>query len=461
MRWTKVPVSIPLLLGALAVATPPAAQEETEPPGAVAPPAGGGAPGSYVGMASCATSVCHGSTRDLDRTSVRQSEFLTWSRSDPHSNAGNVLFDETSRRIAGNLGIGAAWEAKLCLDCHSVNVPAAVQQGELSRADGVSCEGCHGPASGWRDIHHDPGIPRSASLAAGMTDLRDLPTRARVCLSCHLGTADKTVDHELIAAGHPALVFELDNYTDGEANRLRPHWNPNPSHGVRAWAVGQVVAFRGGLKQLARQAESGRWPEFEVMSCEACHHSLAKGEWRQRRGYRFRPGLPPWSPARWAALRHLVAAYAPQEWPDLDRLIGRIMAGVAHMNRPADVVQAANEAGQILDRVAPAIAGADWSPAEVRALIGAVAADREFLLTADRASAEQAYFAVHTLTSYLAEANPQIASSRLTDRLLRLYSDELADRDAYDHPQFVASLSSLSREVARLPLVPQPEGERD
>jgi hypothetical protein len=37
-----------------------------------------------------------------------------------------------------------------------------------------------------------------------MYNTRDLVKRSERCLTCHLGTPDKFVDHELIAAGHGA-----------------------------------------------------------------------------------------------------------------------------------------------------------------------------------------------------------------------------------------------------------------
>src|SRR5258708_29908038 len=49
-----------------------------------------------------------------------------------------------------------------------------------------------------------------SSINAGMIDTRKLAVRDQVCLTCHLGTTkDQVVDHELIAAGHPDLAFEL------------------------------------------------------------------------------------------------------------------------------------------------------------------------------------------------------------------------------------------------------------
>ena len=46
-----------------------------------------------------------------------------------------------------------------------------------------------------------------------MTDTRNVIHRTEKCLECHLGTKEKFVDHEMIAAGHPDLYFELDSFS--------------------------------------------------------------------------------------------------------------------------------------------------------------------------------------------------------------------------------------------------------
>src|SRR5438445_13815062 len=46
-----------------------------------------------------------------------------------------------------------------------------------------------------------------------MNETRNLILRTVKCLECHHGTKDKFVDHEMIAAGHPDLYFELDSFS--------------------------------------------------------------------------------------------------------------------------------------------------------------------------------------------------------------------------------------------------------
>ena len=429
---------------ALAVAAAlAAAAQEPAPAGAVAPPVAGGEPGFYLGVGSCLGAGCHGATVPQAESRILGNEYYTWLRRDPHQGAYNLLFNEHSRLIAANVRLSEpAHRAALCLDCHAFSVPAARRRGAVPIEDGISCEACHGPASGWRDGHTDPSWTHADSLARGLVDLGQPAVRARACIGCHQGDARRTVDHELIAAGHPVLVFELDNYSA----EMPPHWKRGGGDGVRAWAVGQAVAFREGLAQLAGKARSERWPEFAELACTSCHHSLAAGRWRNAAGYpgRVRPGLPPWSPARWAALRHLVAAAAPAERQGLDAQVARLAAAVQPLNRPAEVAGIAEGLSQALDRVVPALAAASWDEARVRSLLAALAADREFLRTADVASAEQVFFAAQSLAGYLVQGDPRRAGGPLPGRLDRLYR-ELSDPEAYDPGRF----SDLLGEVAQ------------
>jgi light-regulated signal transduction histidine kinase (bacteriophytochrome) len=83
-------------------------------------------------------------------------------------------------------------------------------------ADGVACETCHGPAQRWISSHVQPNATHAQNLANGMYATADDVQRARLCLSCHFGTADKFVDHRMISAGHPRLSFELDTFSQIE-----------------------------------------------------------------------------------------------------------------------------------------------------------------------------------------------------------------------------------------------------
>src|ERR1041385_1344164 len=228
-------------------------------------------PGAYIGVASCANSGCHGATTPLQATRIRQNEYFTWLHSDRHAAAYNVLFNNVSARIAKNMHLGKkAYQEKLCLDCHSTNVAPQRISGRIDIEDGVQCEACHGPAGGWRAEHATQGWTHAQSVERGMIDLRDTRVRGHLCNSCHVGNNEKDVDHDLIASGHPFLAFELDNYTE----TMPPHWNPNETHGVPAWAVGQAMAFRDSMTNLARHARVEKGPEVSALRGHNTQHAL-------------------------------------------------------------------------------------------------------------------------------------------------------------------------------------------
>src|SRR5262249_5264404 len=149
-----------------------------------------------------------------------------------------------------------------------------------------------------------------ASLKTGMTDTRNMEVRAKLCLSCHLGNGEQVVDHELIAAGHPDLAFEMDTFTSAQP----AHHRPRPSNmRLRSWAVGQATALGEAMRLLGSHAEKS-WPEFSDLECYQCHHDLRADSWRIQRGYGNRkPGSLQVNLARFEVLRDLVATAAPDQ----------------------------------------------------------------------------------------------------------------------------------------------------
>ena len=261
---------------------------------------GEGTPPKLVGSASCATAACHGG---LAGHKFVGSEFPIWDEQDPHSRAYSVLRDDLSRQMAQQLKLPKpAHESAVCLNCHS---PATSADSKLSsifvRAPlaGVDCEQCHGPAERWLTEHvRTDWKPRSAEdkRRRGYRDLADVLTRANVCADCHVGGLGRDVNHDLIAAGHPRLFFELSTF---HANWPK-HWGAevdekrHPSaecatgsiFEAKLWAVGQVVTAQRSLELLSQRAElakrePAKWPELAEWNCFACHHDLQSASWWQ------------------------------------------------------------------------------------------------------------------------------------------------------------------------------------
>jgi hypothetical protein len=396
--------------------------------------------GHYEGVASCVNAGCHGATQPLNASPVLQNEYYTWLNRDRHAGAYNVLFNDRSARIARNMHLKKkANQEAVCLDCHSTNVPANLVSGRIDIEDGVQCEACHGPASGWRAEHTQAGWTHEQSAGRGLTDLRDLRVRAHLCDHCHIGGAEKEVDHELIASGHPLLAFELDNYTE----TMPSHWTRGkPTHGAPAWAVGQAMAFRDSLMNLSRHAAGDKWPEFSDMSCFNCHHSLEGSQWRQERGWPGRAGLPSWSPQHWAVLRLVIGRANPSVRAQLDDVVSDLATRVSRMNDRDGVVRSAAQGQKLIEAALPQITALTWRDDDVRTVMRTLAGDEEFLLHADVQSAEQTALALQSLGAALTRANPRLLRSPMTQAIDALFA-EVQNRNTYDPNRFVVKLRAV------------------
>lgn len=434
-------VTVATTAGLFAQPASPAQQPATQQPSTPAPqqPAAEpqSTPGHFEGVASCVNAGCHGATKPLNASNVLQNEYYTWLNRDRHAGAYNVLFNERSARIARNMHLAKkANQESICLDCHSTNVTPQLVSGRIDVEDGVQCEACHGPASGWRAEHTEAGWTHEQSVARNLTDLRDLRVRAHICDHCHVGVTGPEVDHELIASGHPLLAFELDNYTE----TMPPHWaKGKPTHGVPAWAVGQIMAFRDSLMNLSRHAQGEKWPEFSDMSCFNCHHSLEGSQWRQERGWPGRAGLPAWSPQHWAVLRLLVQRADPSSRAQLDDAVSLIATRVSRMNDREGVVQASDQARNLIEAVSPKVAALPWRDDDVRSLMRTIASEDEFLLRTDVQSAEQTALALQSLSAALTRSNRKLLKSPMTASIDALFA-EVQNRNTYDPNRFVAKL---------------------
>src|ERR1700691_1343165 len=206
----------------------------------------------YTGPGSCASPACHGGVTVRTDTPVQQNEYATWVVKDKHARAFSVLSNDVAKRISSLMDLKQPDMEPRCLGCHALNVKDT-ERAETFRdiSDGVSCESCHGPASNWLGKHteNEKYWKHEDSVKTGMKDLRDPANRAENCLRCHLGDKDNSVDHELIAAGHPDLVFELASYTAAMPKHWKemaekPNGAPDLWFEVRALATGQAVQLR-------------------------------------------------------------------------------------------------------------------------------------------------------------------------------------------------------------------------
>jgi hypothetical protein len=268
----------------------------------------------YLGAATCAGPACHGKAEAGDRSRSQQTEFTTWSTKDKHHLAYAVLASPESLNMSRRLKMEKPpQDSEKCLSCHSMSLLDASRRGQdFKLTDGVSCDGCHGPAERWFGTHLNE--PYAESVKKGMNDIRNPVVRGEMCLSCHAGnrSAGRTVDHEMLAAGHPPLTFELDTFSQ----MLPPHWRPQKPTDDRLpraqlWAVGQIVGLREAIRIVQHDAESGRWPEYSTFDCSPCHHDLKDSGWKKKSPPRT---LPPFSIHRSAPGRPIWQASQAQFW---------------------------------------------------------------------------------------------------------------------------------------------------
>lgn len=387
----------------------------------------------YIGAGGCASSNCHGGTTAASEKDSRifGNEYSIWSVRDKHSKAYSVLADSRSRRMTEILKLGNPQTAQRCLACHAVGSP------EKSVSDGVACEACHGPAEKWLGPHTAANNPHANNVALGMYDTKSLELRAKKCLECHLGTSEKSVDHELIAAGHPDLVFELDTFGAGQPAHYR---EPKPAAGnslphARAWAVGQAVALAEQMRALAAHASAAAsWPEFSDLECYQCHHDLRKDSWRIARGYAGRkPGSLLVNVSHIDMVRILAAEASRDRANALDNSLAQVTSLVQDkLADGAAIARAARAAEQQARALAAAMAQKDFDAALALAIVRALDAGIVRVAGDGVQAAEQAAMSLDALGNAYAGGQPAAQAA-----IGKLY-DYLEHPSVYDPSEFAA-----------------------
>lgn len=366
---------------------------------------------NYVGPGSCSAVACHGAIRPVAGARILQTEYSTWVAQDRHARATEVLGNMVSQRMGRILGIGNPLQAQKCLVCHSLDVPAAVR-GRNFATEGVSCEACHGPATGWLGYHVTKDAKHDESVKRGMYDTKDVVKRTDRCLTCHLGTSEKFVDHEMIAAGHPDLVFELEAFSAAMPRHWKETTDADAYKPVRTFAVGQLTHLRASLDRLSRRVKGPIWPEYAELDCFACHHSLTRAEdsWRQAQGYenRARPGLPQLQVSRYLTGRRVLQAWDPQAATELDGVMAKLQIEASRLSaRPDEVVTLATQARGIVDRglskALTSMATAEMASSMLRGIF----ADAPAIAERGERAAEQAAMAAEVLATALAKSRGQ------------------------------------------------------
>lgn len=424
----------------------------------------------FLGTASCAASSCHGGARIRDNMGVNGERsgrgfaaYSIWAQKDVHSRAYQTLFHRRAVEMSRALYADpdeyvAPHRDAACLSCHAANVDtpgtsdaallAASHRFDIS--DGVGCESCHGAAEHWIRTHTTPQWHQLTETQKQNTGFRSTKApfvRARVCAECHVGSAGRDVNHDLIAAGHPRLAFE---FASSHAN-LYKHWDENAdrsqiasdrSFETQMWLSGQIESSRAALKLLQLRAADGVWPEFAEYSCFSCHHDLDTSSWpRQRRS----TGRFPWSSWHYSGLAIIDQAFDTRLTTDTDAFAELMQL----MARPYPDRQ---QVIRLTTALRQEIAGFQTQQTETtvtdQQLITAVIDCAPEALTWDRAA--QDYLA---LTSFYLGLTEQSADAEDIQQSLLKIRQQLAYPKGYDSPLGHNALNdALKAEFGRIRL---------
>ena len=393
----------------------------------------------HLGVATCASSVCHGSVRPRSSASVLQNEYVVWSRLDRHRNAYNILLSEESFWIAKNMGLENAHEAKVCLDCHADNVAYEKRGDRFQISDGIGCEACHGGAERYLSNHTDPGQTHQDNIDDGMYPTDRIEDRAKLCLSCHIGDDQKMASHEIMGAGHPRLSFELDTF-----GALQPahyildedyqtkKWSADH---VTVWALGQIEAGYQTLMLIESHLPGGQlFPELSLFDCHACHHAMSDLRWQSQQ----RIGLPPGSvrinDSGFAMLFPIARLVAPSQAVVLEEQIKRLHLAVVDKG---DVIKSVRELRSTLETLKASVNKVDNIVAKSELLLGDVMEIGGAGEFQDYVAAEQAVMAVDLLMRATGEYE---AHEGWLDQLYTAVEDE----DIFDPYSFADIMQSAT-----------------
>ncbi len=411
------------------------------------------AKGQHLGVVNCANSLCHGSVSPWKDSNILQNEYVTWSRIDKHATrAYHVLLTERSQRIARNLGLKEPpQQAKLCLDCHAHNPPAAQYGERFKVADGVSCEACHGPAEGWIQSHVAPGATHADNVKRGLYPANEPVAQARLCLSCHLGNRDKFVTHRMMGAGHPRMSFELDTFSQTQP----PHFVIDTDYetrkggwdSVRVWAVGQALAAAELLEVLLdpRRSRDGLFPELVVFDCHACHHPMSDVRWSPRTN--TSPGRIRLNDSNLLMLRQIVRrTLSPEEANAFAQRVTELHKAVA--GDGGDPIEAARTLRSSLDGMLPRLAARAFGGEDLRAMIAGLVEDGIAGQYRDYAGAEQATMAIGSLLAFVVRRGG-LKDARAANAALDRLHATVKDDEKFRPERYRAALAELGRTVER------------
>lgn len=125
----------------------------------------------YVGVTKC--KACHSVEK------MGGLAYKVWEKT-AHAKAFETLKTKEAAEFAKKKGLTKpASESPECLKCHVAGGGTAP---EVKKEEGVTCEACHGAASGYLSLHNKKTpADKEKAMAAGLV----IDKEGKVCLTCH------------------------------------------------------------------------------------------------------------------------------------------------------------------------------------------------------------------------------------------------------------------------------------
>lgn len=405
----------------------------------------------HLGVATCASSVCHGSVQAYENSRIQQNEFITWQTDrygNMHSKAYAKLLSDKGQSIAAKLGWGPAEEARECLQCHADYVPLEQRGEEFQLDDGVGCEACHGGAGDYMETHTDKSRSQASKAEDGLFPTWQTENRAKLCLSCHLGDSERMMTHQIMGAGHPRLSFELDTFTF-----LQPHHRVDEDYidrkgsvdNARDWAVGQALAASQMLELLqdAEHGWRGVFIEPVLLDCHSCHRRMDAGRWQSRSGTGLGPGEMRLNDSNLIMLRLIAMAVDPE-------LSARIKAQTVQLHQATTVnrqalMQAAGTLQATVRAVLPQLSRHAFSVSDLKKIFTQLQREADYGEILDYSAAEQAAMAtVNLVTAY--ENTGVIPKASMESSIDQLFATVAREYD-YDPGKFSVAMRALQQQL--------------
>ncbi len=124
---------------------------------------------TYVGAQKCA--ICH-------KSEAQGRQFPVWEGT-KHPKTSEVLSSPKAAEAAKAMGVDKPADDPRCLKCHA---PLAAKAPEL-KAEGVSCEVCHGPGSAYRKLNIMKD--KAESVKNGLILYGSPDAIKAQCMTCH------------------------------------------------------------------------------------------------------------------------------------------------------------------------------------------------------------------------------------------------------------------------------------